>query len=80
VLQATGRQRTSGLMNSEQRLKTARGHAVLYALDSETGKELYNSGDQMPAITHLSGIAISNGRVYVTTIDSTLYSFGLEGQ
>jgi outer membrane protein assembly factor BamB len=67
------------LMNSEQRLKTARGHAVLYALDSETGKELYNSGDQMPAIAHLSGIAISNGRIYVTTIDANLYSFGLEG-
>ncbi len=68
------------LMNSEQRLKTARGHAILYALDAETGKELYNSGDQMPAIAHLSGIGISNGRIYVTTIDSKLYSYGLEGQ
>ena len=68
------------LMNSEQRLKTARGHAILYALDAETGKELYNSGDQMSAIAHLSGIGISNGRIYVTTIDARLYSYGLEGQ
>ena len=68
------------LMNSEQRLKTAHGHAILYALDAETGKELYNSGDQMPAIAHFSGIAISNGRIFVTTIDANLYSFGIEGQ
>ena len=68
------------LMNSEQRMKTAKGHAILYALDAETGKELYSSGDQMPAITHFSGIAISNGRIYVTTIDAELYSYGLEGQ
>ncbi len=68
------------LMNSEQRLKTVKGHAVLYALDAETGKELYNSGDAMPAIAHLSGIALSNGRIFVTTLDAKLYSFGLEGQ
>jgi outer membrane protein assembly factor BamB len=66
------------LMNSEQRLKTARGHAILYAFDAETGKELYNSGDIMPAIAHFSGIAISNGRIFVTTLDSNLYSFGVE--
>lgn len=68
------------LMNSGQRLKTAPGHAVLYALDAETGKELYNSGGTMPAIAHFSGIAISNGRVFVTTLDSNLYSFGFEEQ
>lgn len=67
------------LFTSEQRIKAAPGHAVLYALDAETGKELYNSGDAMPAIAHLSGIAISNGRIFVTTLDSNLYSFGLEG-
>jgi outer membrane protein assembly factor BamB len=68
------------LMNSEQRIKTAPGHAILYALDAETGKELYNSGETMPAIAHFSGIAISNGRVFVTTLDSNLYSFGLDEQ
>jgi hypothetical protein len=68
------------LMTSKQRLETARGHAILYALDAETGKELYNSGDLISGITHLSGIAISNGRVYVAAFDGTLYSFGMEQQ
>lgn len=66
------------LMTSEQRIKTAPGHAILYALDAVTGKELYNSGDAMTAIAHFSGIAISNGRIYVTTLDSNLFSFGLD--
>jgi hypothetical protein len=77
VLQANNEGR---LMDSAQRLKTAPGHAILYALDADTGKELFSSGDSMPSITHFSGIAIFNGRVYVTTYDSTLYSFGLDGQ
>jgi outer membrane protein assembly factor BamB len=64
-------------MNSEQRLKTAPGHAVLYGFDAETGKELYSSGNAMPAIAYFSGIAISNGRVFVSTLDSNLYSFGI---
>jgi outer membrane protein assembly factor BamB len=68
------------LMDSGQRMKTATGHAILYALDAQTGKELYNSGDQMPAIAHFSGIAISNGHVFVTTMDAKLYAFGLEEQ
>jgi outer membrane protein assembly factor BamB len=65
------------IMNSEERLKSAHGHSVLYAFDADTGKELYNSGDTMPAIMHFSGLAISNGHVFVTTLDSTLYSFGI---
>ena len=66
------------LMTSEQRMKTAPGHAVLYAFDAATGKELYNSAAAMSAIAHFSGIAISNGRVFVATLDSNLYSFGIE--
>lgn len=65
------------LMNSEQRIKAAPGHAILYALNAETGKELYSSGADMPGIAHFSGIALSNGRIFVTTIDAMLYSFGL---
>jgi outer membrane protein assembly factor BamB len=77
VMQANNQGR---LMDSQQRLKTAPGHTVLYAFDAETGKELFNSGDTMPSIAHFSGIAISDGRVYVTTYDSTLYAFGLDEQ
>jgi outer membrane protein assembly factor BamB len=67
-------------MSTEQRLNSAPGHAILFAFDAESGKELYSSGDAISGIAHFSGIAISNGRVYVTTFDSTLYSFGFEEQ
>jgi outer membrane protein assembly factor BamB len=54
-------------------------HAVLYALDAETGKELYSSGDQITAFNHFSGLSVANGRVYIATFDSVLYCFGLPG-
>ncbi|MEO8028376.1 MAG: PQQ-binding-like beta-propeller repeat protein [Bryobacteraceae bacterium] len=55
-------------------------HAVLYALDAETGKELYSSGEQIKSWNHFSGLTVANGRVYIGTYDSVLYCFGLEGQ
>ena len=54
-------------------------HAVLYALDAETGKELYSSGDQITSFAHFSGLSVANGRVYLGTYDGTLYSFGVPG-
>jgi outer membrane protein assembly factor BamB len=54
-------------------------HATLYALDALTGKELYSSGDQIKSFNHFSGLSVANGRVYITTYDSTLYCFGLSG-
>jgi outer membrane protein assembly factor BamB len=77
ALQATEEGR---IMTTGQRLKSAPGHAILFAFDAESGNELYSSGDAISGITHFSGIAISNGRVYVTTFDSTVYSFGFEEQ
>jgi hypothetical protein len=62
--------------NSPMRIKNST-HAVLYALDAETGKELYSSGDQITAFAHFTGLSIANGRVYIGTYDSTLYCFGL---
>jgi outer membrane protein assembly factor BamB len=73
VVQATDDGR---IMTTEQRLKAAPGRAVLYAFDSATGAELFNSGEAINGIAHFSGIAVANGRVYVTTFDSTVYSFG----
>jgi hypothetical protein len=52
------------------------GHAVLYALDGETGKEMWSTHDQVTAPANLSGLTIANGRVFFTTTDSTLYAFG----
>jgi outer membrane protein assembly factor BamB len=62
---------------SPERIKHST-HAVLYALDAETGKELYSSGDQITSFNHFSGLSIANGRVYIATYDSTLYCFGLQ--
>ncbi len=57
----------------------ASGHAVLYALDGQTGKELYSSGDQLKTFAHFTGLSVANGRVYLGTFDSVLYCFGLPG-
>ncbi len=67
-----------GLYSSAERAAKHTGHAVLYAFDAATGKELYSSGDTMPGWTHFSGISISGGKVFVTTYDSNVYAFGVK--
>ncbi|MBS1857372.1 MAG: PQQ-binding-like beta-propeller repeat protein [Acidobacteria bacterium] len=52
-------------------------HAVLYALDAETGKELWNSGDEIKSFAHFTGLSLANGRVYLGTFDSNLYCYGI---
>ena len=49
----------------------------LVALDAETGKELYSSGEQIASFAHFGGLSVANGRVYLGTYDSVLYCFGL---
>jgi outer membrane protein assembly factor BamB len=49
--------------------------AVLYALDGTTGKELWNSGKNIPTYS-TSGISAGASKVYVSTHDGTLYAFG----
>jgi outer membrane protein assembly factor BamB len=59
-------------------IRAAKGtRATIYALDGQTGKELWSSGDQMHQWNHFSGITVVNGRVYLPTYDGTLYCFGL---
>jgi outer membrane protein assembly factor BamB len=53
-------------------------HTTLYALDGETGQELYSSKDLIDDWTHLSSVTVANGRVYVTTRQSYVYAFGLK--
>jgi outer membrane protein assembly factor BamB len=53
-------------------------HAVLYALDAQTGAELWSSGDQIKSFNHFSSLAVANGRVYIGTYDGTLYCFGVD--
>jgi outer membrane protein assembly factor BamB len=59
-------------------IRAAKGtRATIYALDGQTGKELWSSGDQMHQWNHFTGITVANGRVYLGTYDGTLYCFGL---
>jgi outer membrane protein assembly factor BamB len=69
-----------GLNDSSPLRIAASTHATLYALDAETGKELYSSGDQIASFAHFGGLSIANGRVYLGTYDSVLYCFGLAGR
>ncbi|MDQ2898894.1 MAG: PQQ-binding-like beta-propeller repeat protein [Acidobacteriota bacterium] len=54
-----------------------RAHAILYALDGATGKEMYSTAGQVTAPGNLTGLTVANGRVYFTTTDGTLYAFGI---
>jgi outer membrane protein assembly factor BamB len=65
------------LYSSKERADTPIGNATLYAFDAQTGQELFSSGKTMPGFTHFSGLAVSEGRVYVVTHDATLYAFGV---
>jgi outer membrane protein assembly factor BamB len=66
-----------GLVNTTPSRIAASTHATLYALDAETGKELYSSGSQIPSFAHFGGLSVANGRVYLGTYDSVLYAFGV---
>jgi outer membrane protein assembly factor BamB len=51
--------------------------AALYALDGQTGKELWSSGTQIESWNHFSGLTVANGRAYIATFDGMLYCFGV---
>jgi len=69
-----------GLNDSSLLRIKASTHATLYALDAESGKELYSSADQIASFAHFTGLSVANGRVYLGTYDSMLYCFGLPGK
>jgi outer membrane protein assembly factor BamB len=52
--------------------------AALYALDALTGRELWNSGNEITTWNHYSGLTIANGRAFITTFDGTIYAFGVK--
>jgi outer membrane protein assembly factor BamB len=51
-------------------------HATLYALDGETGKQIYSTGDQINMAANAKGLSMANGRLYFLTVDNTLNVFG----
>jgi len=53
-------------------------HAVLYALDAATGKEIYSSKDLIDSWNHYGGLALANGRLYLSTYDARVFAFGLK--
>jgi outer membrane protein assembly factor BamB len=67
-----------GLTNTLDERLPASTHAVLYALDAQTGKELWSSGKQITSWNHWSGLSVANGRVYIATFDGVLYCFGIK--
>jgi hypothetical protein len=67
-----------GLADTADRRIPGSTHAVLYALDALTGKELWSSGDQIASWNHWSGLSVANGRVYIGTYDSNLYCYGIK--
>jgi outer membrane protein assembly factor BamB len=51
-------------------------HAVMYALDGLTGRELWNSGNAITSFAPRSaGLAAGGSQVYLGTNDGTLWAF-----
>lgn len=51
--------------------------AVLYALDGENGKELWNSGKTIESFVHSGHLAAGETRVYLADYTGTQYAFGV---
>ncbi|HET7220978.1 MAG TPA: PQQ-binding-like beta-propeller repeat protein [Vicinamibacterales bacterium] len=66
-----------GLSSGPARRVPNSRRAALYALDAQTGKELWSSGNQIESWNHFSGLTVANGRAYIATFDGTLYCFGI---
>lgn len=54
------------------------GHQILYALDADTGKVLYTSGNILKDWDHFAEPVVAHGKVYVVSHDAHLYAFGLK--
>jgi outer membrane protein assembly factor BamB len=50
---------------------------VLYALDAQTGRELYSSGKLLKDWVHFNQPAVALGKVFLVSHDAHVYAFGL---
>lgn len=50
--------------------------AVLYALDGQSGKELWSSGKAMTSYVQAGGLSGLDSQLYLGTTDGTFYAFG----
>ena len=64
------------LGSRSRRIPTSR-RAALYALDGQTGKELWSSGNQIESWNHFSGLTVANGRAYIATFDGGCIASGV---
>jgi outer membrane protein assembly factor BamB len=62
-------------MTAEARARRS-SRAVLYALDGETGEELWNSGTTIASFTRGAALSGGLGQIYLTTYDGMIYAFG----
>lgn len=53
-------------------------HATIYALDAQTGKTLWSSGDHIKTWNHWNTITMANGKVMLSTVDGVVYAFGVD--
>jgi outer membrane protein assembly factor BamB len=67
----------TGLWTAAERVERS-VPAVLYALDGQTGKELWSSGHMIGSFLHEGGMAVADGKVILGTNDGTVYCFGLQ--
>jgi outer membrane protein assembly factor BamB len=66
---------SDGNMTSAERARRSSG-AVLYALDGETGKELWSSGTTIASFARGAALSGGMGQIYLTTYDGMIYAFG----
>ncbi|HEX5081918.1 MAG TPA: hypothetical protein VFY40_07730, partial [Blastocatellia bacterium] len=62
-------------MTAAERARRSSG-AILYALDGQTGKELWNSGKAITSFARGAALSGGVGQVYLTTHDGMIYAFG----
>jgi outer membrane protein assembly factor BamB len=62
-------------MTAAERARRSSG-AILYALDGETGKELWNSGTTIKSLARGAALSGGMGQIYLTTYDGVIYAFG----
>ncbi len=74
----TGENTEQGARATAKFRSTPITNAVLYALDAETGRQLYSSEKLIDSWTHFSEPVVAGGKIYVSTWDGRLYAFGLK--
>jgi outer membrane protein assembly factor BamB len=73
---SSGEYRPSGRTVTAAETVRRSAPAVVYALDADTGKELWNSGTAVTSFVHSGGLWAGGGQVYLSTYDNTIYAFG----